>query len=210
MKTLDTSGRSHDDRAFDEFLEEARDQVEVRVFLCGKGINPKVPLAKLAARKADKRAYLWSRLEKEVSGCKVLLGEHDHLVAAYGQIFHKSSGKPRKINLASFEATLARHVHLIVVFPESAGSFAELGLFASPGGLPHKLFVIVEKHREKEKSFLNSFLARGPIASVATERGSVRYFDYKDIDGMFQAIKKTVDKIAEKLTTERIFIRRDL
>jgi hypothetical protein len=180
------------------------------VFLCGKGIDPNIPLEQLASEKTDKRAYIWSRLEKEIAGCKVLLGEHDHLISAYGNTFHRSSVKPRKINLASFEATLARHVHLIVVFPESAGSFAELGLFTSPGGMPSKLFVIVEKHRETEEMYANSFLARGPIALVASERGHVRFFDYNDLDAIYEAIREIVEKIAEKLTTEKIFIRSEL
>jgi hypothetical protein len=196
---------------FDRFLESARGKAEVRVFLCGKGIDQTKTLLELAHAKADKRAYLWERLEKEHPGCTVLLGEHDHLIAAYGRIFQKSDTKdPKSVNLARFEATLSRHVHLIVLFPESAGSLAELGLFACPGGVAEKLFVIVEKWRETEPTYHNGYLARGPMASVKSAKGRIKYLDYDDLEAIYNAISEVVEGIFEDVTTKDIFIQKDL
>jgi len=195
---------------FETFLKTERNNAEVRVFLCGQGIDPQKTLSELAAAKSDKRAYLWERLEQDFDGCKVLLGEHDHLIEAYSHIFQAKTKDPRKVNLAKFEATLSKHVHLIVLFPESAGSFAELGLFTCPGGVPEKLFVIVEKHREHEPSYQNGFLGRGPIAEVKSARGWVRFLDYANLDEIYEAVSEVVAGIFEDVTTKNIFIKKDL
>jgi hypothetical protein len=62
-------------------------------------------------------------------------------------------------DLLSFERDLAELSALTVVFPESAGSIAELGSFAILEGVSRRLLVVMhEKHSEKE-----TFIWQGPI-----------------------------------------------
>ncbi len=64
--------------------------------------------------------------------------------------------------LISLENVLAGSVDLIVIFPESPGSIAELGAFANHPELVKKLVVCVEERHARA----NSFIAKGPLRQV--------------------------------------------
>lgn len=60
-----------------------------------------------------------------------------------------------KLNLIDLEDVLADSVDAVVMCVESDGSVAELGAFATNERLARKLFVVVNRDKRSEKSFIN-------------------------------------------------------
>ena len=96
---------------------------------------------------------------------KTRLAEYNILLAeAAGEDFLSEPGL-RSINLAKFEAVLAELADCLVIFPESPGSFAEMGFFASKPRLLRKTVAINPIAYQAQ----GSFLLRGPLALVNRE-----------------------------------------
>lgn len=92
----------------------------------------------------------------------------DDLMAGQGQY-----------SLLVLENILADSVDSIVLFPESPGSFAELGAFANNQRLAGKLICVGEKKYEKKKSFINY----GPMRLIKTsDTGKVFNITYSDLE----------------------------
>ncbi|SRR6266702_4108088 len=124
---------------FKAYVAHNRERAHVRVFLCGKAL-PNEPLTNHL--QAHLRAYLWERLERELNGCQVFLGEHTNLIKQYELASGRTvtnDGQAQSANLTHFEANLAKWAHLVVIFPESPGSFAELGMFSVAPQIGRKL-----------------------------------------------------------------------
>jgi hypothetical protein len=91
----------------------------------------------------------------------------DDLLAGQGQY-----------NLLKLENILANSVDAIVLFPESPGSFAELGAFSNNENLAKKMIVVVNKKFKNDKSFINY----GPNRLVkASKTGKVAYISYEHL-----------------------------
>jgi len=71
-----------------------------------------------------------------------------------------------RTNLAHFEKLIAETVNSILVFPESPGSFAELGFFSAFESIAKKTLVAV-----KEEFQDNSFISLGPIHYISSVSG---------------------------------------
>lgn len=129
------------------------------VFLCGADISDKTTgRHKMAEILKDKKKY------------ELLYPEDifDDLMSGQGQ--H---------SLLDLENILADSVDAIVLFPESPGSFAELGVFASNEKLANKLICIGQLKYEKKKSFINY----GPVRKIKeTDTGRVFNIAYNDLD----------------------------
>lgn len=65
-------------------------------------------------------------------------------------------------NISTFERTIAETVDSVLIFPESPGSFAELGYFSAHEQIAKKCLVAV---RAKHQS--NSFITLGPVHAIA-------------------------------------------
>lgn len=65
-------------------------------------------------------------------------------------------------NLVPLERDLAQVCELVLLFPESPGSFAELGTFANEADIADNLLVVIQSRFLTE----SSFIAKGPIASL--------------------------------------------
>lgn len=83
------------------------------------------------------------------------------------------------VDLVQFEADLAQICELVLLFPESPGSFAELGCFAGTREIAEKLLVVIRgKYLGK-----SSFITKGPIANLRR--------DYPQ--SVFSVIDATID-----------------
>jgi len=111
-------------------------------------------------------------------------------------------------DLLSLETMLAESVDIILIIPESPGSFTELGAFINSEVLRSKVICIQDKSYKKKKSFINY----GPIKLMRTKKeGEVVFiyfariktyrFEY-DILGFFdQDLRKltsAINRIARK------------
>lgn len=129
------------------------------VFLCGADVNDK----KTGRHKMAKLFEGHRRYE-------LLYPEDlfDDLMAGQGQ--H---------SLLLSEEILANSVDCIILLPESPGSFAELGAFASNDRLANKLICVGQKKYAKKKSFINY----GPVRLIrASDTGHVLNIAYDDLE----------------------------
>ena len=129
------------------------------IFLCGASVSDQTTgRHKMAELLKDKDRY------------ELLYPEDlfDDLLAGQGQ--H---------SLLSLENILADSVDAIVLFPESPGSFSELGAFASNERLTNKLICIGQKKYAKAKSFINY----GPVRNIKSSKtGKVFNIVYDSLD----------------------------
>ena len=111
-------------------------------------------------------------------------------------------------NLLSLENILADSVDVIIVIPESPGSFAELGAFANNEKLRMKIVCLLDKKYKKEKSFIN----QGPVKLIRhSNKDVVINIDPvnlgKDIHKIHSAIRKienTSSKVDESISLLQI------
>lgn len=67
-------------------------------------------------------------------------------------------------NISIFERTIAETVDSVLIFPESPGSFAELGYFSAIEGIARKTLVAVRIQHQA-----NSFITLGPVHAIARQ-----------------------------------------
>lgn len=101
-------------------------------------------------------------------------------------------------NLLYLENILAKSVDAIILFPESPGSFSELGAFSNNNELAKKMIVIADKRYEKNKSFINF----GPNKLIRKSKtGKVIHFNYEllnndeKVKGLHRKINSYLAKI---------------
>lgn len=85
----------------------------------------------------------------------ILLAEY----AFRDTIFHDP---PKFVNIATFEKLISDVADCVVLFPESVGSFAELGLFSHITDVRSKTLIINDFNEYAS----DSFLANGPIRTI--------------------------------------------
>lgn len=117
-------------------------------------------------------------------------------------LFMDILNKDKRMDLLSLENFLAENSDIICVMPESAGSLVELGAFTNNEKTLEKIFVIMDKYYEKQKSFIMT----GPIKYISNQKGKERIIFY-DKDKLDQLIKDTVDKFRK---FSREFVKRDI
>jgi len=140
------------------------------VFLCGADVNNQ-----------STGRYKMARLFERYPRYEILYPEDlfDDLLAGQGQ--H---------SLLVLENILADSVDSIVLFPESPGSFAELGAFANSSLLANKLICVGQKKYAKNKSFINY----GPARLIkASDTGKVFNISYDDLDSADKNTKRLRD-----------------
>lgn len=154
------------------------------IFLCGADIKDKEKgRSKMAALLNDNQ----SRIQYELLYPESLF---DDLLAGQGQQ-----------SLLALENILANSVDAIVLLPESPGSFAELGAFASNKILVEKLICVVNQRYKNKRSFLNY----GPNRLIKASRsGKILYLDYDSLDcpdqgsKIFRTISDSITKIQKQ------------
>lgn len=113
-------------------------------------------------------------------------------------LFMDILSKDNSMDLLSLENFLADNSDIICVLPESAGSLVELGAFTNNIKTLEKLFVIMNKDYEKDKSFI----MKGPIKYISNQKGKERtiFYEKGKLDSI---IKVTVDRF-KKFSKESV------
>jgi len=162
--------------AFEEWLTTEVEPVHLTVFLCGARITRdecayEHPSAQL-------RYCVMDRLER--SGHTVILGEDT--------VFYTAAQKAlrTRISHADHEYFLAKgFADLTIVFPCSAGSFAELGMFAAIEDIAQRLLVIIDDRAE----YREGYIARGPARMAQNNHAVVKFAAYGDVEGIWTLIE---------------------
>ncbi len=111
-------------------------------------------------------------------------------------IFDDLLAGPGQHSLLHLENILADGVDAIVLFPESPGSFAEIGAFSNNPRLAQKLIVISDKNYKSQKSFINY----GPYRLIRESKtGAVLHCNYKDLDDIDLG-KKLYRNVNDRIT----------
>lgn len=112
------------------------------------------------------------------------------------------------IDLLTAENLLASSVDTIILFPESPGSFAELGAFSYSGELASKTICFIENKRSKNKSFINYGPARLIKSSQTGKVYSYRQEDFIQADkkkNLLRKLTRSIKKIKEKSPSKKGF-----
>jgi hypothetical protein len=158
-----------------ELIFVPRSERKVTVFLCGGEVSN-------SQNARSKMADVFSKYPRY----ELLYPEDlfDDLLAGQGQ--H---------SLLKLENILAESVDAIVLFPESPGSFAELGAFSNNEHLARKMVVVGNNKFKSDKSFINY----GPNRLVkASGSGAVTHINYEhltDEDEQYKIYRRINDYI---------------
>jgi len=105
----------------------------------------------------------------------------------------------KRRDLLSLENMLAESVDVIVLIPESPGSFAELGAFANDAKLREKIICILDKQYKKDKSFINE----GPVKLIRKHnKDGLIFADPKNLDDSVEKLKSAIKKL-KKTSSKR-------
>jgi hypothetical protein len=95
-------------------------------------------------------------------------------------------------NLTGWEAHIAKNSHLVVIIPDSPGSFAELGFFSMQNEICPKMVILFDKQYKKDTSYIQ----RGPRRNAAARRANILFVDYNNPAAVWRRVSKFVQ--AEK------------
>jgi hypothetical protein len=179
---------------FYQFVKGDLDDEEVKVFLCGEGLDESRKIEDQTD--SNIRAFLKVKIEEQVKGCKVTLAEHKKLIEAYSRAIGEIGG-PQYENLTDYELQLAHWADLVVILPNSAGSIAELGMFAVAKQIAPKLLIFFD-----QTYGLKSYIWNGPIraACAPTRRSQVVVTEYKNVG---QILDTVVRRVRQEKSTKR-------
>lgn len=130
-------------------------EMSISVFLCGKKRDSN----------ESQREKIKQMLEEKVYGTGIDVYYPEDI---FEELLRGGSGQ----NLLDLENLLAKSVHVIVILPESPGSFAELGAFANTQSLKDKILVVLDSKYKKHRSFINL----GPLKYLKEKTNSIVYW----------------------------------
>lgn len=149
----------------------------ITVFLAGPFIKPEDEVESKSSAASKLRYELFHRLKSE--GFVVSLGTYPDLVASF------EAGTGGYHNSAEAELSHAKDVaSLVVMIPDSPGSFAEIGAFSLKEEICRKMIILADVTREKSFGYLNT----GPVACAEAFGSTVERVDYKDVEGCFKVV----------------------
>jgi len=170
---------------FFQFVKGDFDDEEVKVFLCGQGLDEAVNIEDQVD--TNIRAYLKVNIERQVKGCIVTLAEHKKLIDAYTRAIGEPANSTLHANLTDYELQLANWADLIVILPSSAGSIAELGMFAVAKKITPKLLIFFD-----QAYGLQSYIWNGPIRAAAPRGSKVVVTEYANVDQILETVVRRV------------------
>lgn len=164
------------------------DEKPVTVFLAGPFIRPEVEVESKSSAASKLRYELFHRLKSE--GFLVSLGTYPDLVASF------EAGTGAYHNSAEAELNHAKDVaSLVVMIPDSPGSFAEIGAFSLKEEICRKMIILADVTREKSFGYLNT----GPVACAEAFGSTVERVDYKDVEGCFKVVSVFSNRVKTQI-----------
>lgn len=147
---------------------------KITMFLCGADISLK-----------DKMRY------KIANEFKNFWNSYWYEIIYPEDIFDELLYSSRSKDLMSLENLLADSVDVVLMSPESPGSFAELGAFANNEKLRKKMVCIIDEKYRKNKSFIN----QGPIKLIKkANKDGVVFINTKELSKEIDKIKTAINQ----------------
>jgi hypothetical protein len=109
---------------------------------------------------------------------------------------------PETLNLAVFEAIIAEASDCVLIFPESVGSFAEMGFFSGSSTVRRKTLVANDLCYQATDSFANL----GPIAAINSKSFLRPTIHLQRVDGVvdFAPLKERLERLLNRSHRIRI------
>jgi hypothetical protein len=158
--------RIHEPRAviadFGKRLPKAVDETPFTLFICGPAPGRR--------QGAVLRQYVSTQMPKKISGVTVVWGEHRDFRGQIGESIHlkKFSDVTKELYFASQQSDLT------IIFPDSPGSFVELGIFGMNARICPRLMVVFDERYRDQKSFVIDAMGEAAKNQTATIK-FVRY-----------------------------------
>jgi hypothetical protein len=156
--------------------------VKLTVFVCGPAVTD-ASGSPSTEPGATVRRYVSERIERE--GHSYIWGEH--LPSKGGS---SKTAWIRRFDDANKEVMFALHqkTDLIVIFPSSSGSLAELGAFCMHDQISPKLLIIFDKRFRGDQGFVVKALGKAAKSRKAT----IRFQDYGRPKGVWRVVRKAI------------------
>jgi len=147
---------------------------KISIFICGADLSHK---EKIRYKIANKIKESWYSILFD------LIYPED----IFDELLYSSKSK----DLLSLENMLAESVDVVLIIPESPGSFAELGAFANNKNLRKKIVCVIDNNYKKNKSFIN----QGPIKLIRnSNKQGILFIDTSDISREMSKIVSAVKR----------------
>lgn len=172
-----------------KIIKDGTDDSKKIIFICGKDKN-------------DVSSYRY-----KIS--TILSHEKNYQLAYPEDLFEDLLEGQANNSLLKLEEQLAQAVDLIILIPESPGSFAELGAFSMRKELAQKMLVLRQGKYKSDKSFIN----HGPIRLIREYKGHVQDlpndFDVMNslhVSPVVKKIKKLIPSGRKKKNIDNILL----
>jgi hypothetical protein len=156
----------------EEFASEYISSMKPQILLLGPPINETGEGAKLRKELSNR---CWAL------GISVL-AEHNEIEAAGKKIFATAK------NLARWEILVAIKSRLVIIIPDSPGSFAELGAFAQHKDICPRMVILFDKKYETD----DSYIQRGPRRAAEERHATVIFDKYSEVETIWQKVSKLI------------------
>lgn len=163
-------------------------ELDFIVFLAGPFIEPDEEEKSTYSPAATLRFRLFHLLSD--AGFEVSLGEYRELIDSYkGELGALHNAAVAELNHAQQGASL------VVMIPDSPGSFAEFGAFSIKNDICEKMIILSDVNHQASEGYLNT----GPVACARSLGSEVLYIDYCDVQACFEAVRLFSDKVRAKM-----------
>ena len=168
-------------KAFEPYVDERIRAQRVSVLIMGPSIGSNTSSAAL-------RRELVVRCSSEGTS---VVAEHDDIVRVARNKLKAG------YNLTVYEALVADLSDVVVIIPDSPGSFAELGYFGSVARVCSKMLIFFDKQYRALNN--KSYILEGPGKAAKSHSAEVYFVHYSEFEGIW---KKVLRKIQMKRATK--------
>lgn len=167
-------------------------EIPITAFLAGPYIEPSDENCLHGSPAESLRFQLFHRLMAEEY--KVSLGSYQDLLETF------QSGNGQHLNATEAELSHAKYdASIIIMIPDSPGSFAEFGTFSLEKDICSKMIILANSAHQSSACYLNT----GPIHCARTFGSRIEHVDYEDIDGCYGIVSDFSSKIRDQVLLER-------
>lgn len=173
----------------DQFRRAAQTvELDFIVFLAGPFIEPDDETKSNYSPSAILRFQLFHQLNG--AGFEVSLGEYRELIDSYkGELGEHHNAAVAELDHAQQGAAL------VIMIPDSPGSFAEIGAFSMKEDICKKMIILSDVNHQASTGYLNT----GPVACAKSLGSEVLYIDFNNVPACFDAVKIFSDKVKSKM-----------
>lgn len=177
----------------DKFRRAAQTaELDFIVFLAGPFIEPDDVEKSSYSPAARLRFALFHQLNG--AGFEVSLGEYRELIDSYKD----ELGEHHNAAVAELDHA-QQSASLVIMIPDSPGSFAEIGAFSMKHDICEKMIILSDINHQSSTGYLNT----GPVACAKSLGSEVIYIDFKDIIACFDAVKIFSNKVKTKMLLKK-------